>query len=60
MKRLEIRMKIKKWEKNFIKDRLGNLTTCYWNRMCEEEIIKLESLMDYSEKEPQSIRNQKT
>lgn len=59
MKPLEIRMRIKKWEKNFIRDRWGNLTTCYWNKMCKEEIIKLESQMDYSEKEPRSIGNQK-
>lgn len=45
MKPLEIKMKIKKWERNFIRDRWGNLTACYWNKMCKEEIFKLEALL---------------
>lgn len=43
MSRLNIKMKIKQWERNFIRDRWGNLTNCYWNEMCKEEIIKLEN-----------------
>lgn len=43
MKRLEIKMKIKKWERSFIRDRWGNLTKCYWNSMTKGEIIKLEA-----------------
>lgn len=35
--------KIRKWEKSFIRDRWGNLTNCYWNQMCKEEILKLEN-----------------
>lgn len=42
MKRIAISMKIKKWEKSFIRDRWGNLTDCYWNEMVKEEILKLE------------------
>ncbi len=45
MKRLEIKMKIKKWENSFVRDRWGNLTNCYWNEMCKEEIFKLEALL---------------
>lgn len=45
MERLKIKMKIKKLEKNFIRDRWGNLTDCYWNTMCKEEIVKLEELL---------------
>lgn len=45
MKQLEIKMKIKKFEKSFIRDRWGNLTDCYWNDMCKEEILKLEALL---------------
>lgn len=45
MKRLEIKMKIRKWENNFIRNRWGDLTDCYWNEMCKEEILKLEALL---------------
>lgn len=43
MKGAEIKKKIRKWENSFIRDRWGNLTECYWNLMCKEEIIKLEN-----------------
>lgn len=36
------RPKILKWQKSFIRDRWGNLTNCYWNKMVKEEILKLE------------------
>jgi len=42
MNRMEIKMKIRKWENNFIRDWWGNLTNCYWNEMTKEEILKLE------------------
>jgi hypothetical protein len=45
MKQLEIKIKIKKFEKSFIRDRWGNLTDCYWNDICKEEILKLEALL---------------
>jgi hypothetical protein len=45
MKRIEIKKKIMEWERSFIRDRWGNLTNCYWNKMCKEEIIKLESML---------------
>jgi len=38
-----IRIKIRKWEKSFTRDRWGNLTKCYWNKMVKEEILKLEA-----------------
>jgi len=37
-----IKRKIQKWNKSFIRDRWGNLTNCYWNKMTKEEIEKLE------------------
>lgn len=43
--KMKIRIKIKKWGRSFIRDRWGNLTNCYWNKMCKEEILKLESLL---------------
>lgn len=45
MNRLDIKMKINKWERSFIRDRWGNLTNCYWNKMTKEEILKLEALL---------------
>lgn len=50
MKQFEIKIKIKKWENSFIIDRWGNLTNCYWNKMCKEEILKLESLMNHEKR----------
>jgi len=47
MSRLETKIKIKKWEKNFIRDRWGNLINCAWNGIVKDEIKKLEkSLVD--------------
>ena len=43
MNNTNIKYKIRKWEKHFIRDRWGNLTNCYWNKMTKEEILKLES-----------------
>jgi hypothetical protein len=31
-----IKQKIRKWEKSFIRDRWGNLTKCYWNKITKE------------------------
>lgn len=45
MMQLKIKMEIKKWEKSFIRDKWGNLIDCYWNNMCKEEILKLQSLL---------------
>ncbi len=45
MKPIKIKIKIRKWEKSFIRDRWGNLTKCYWNEMTKEEILKLEALL---------------
>jgi len=42
MKNLKIKIRIRKWENSFIKDRWGNLKNCYWNEMCKKEILKLE------------------
>jgi len=35
------KIKIKKLNKSFIRDRWGNLTDCYWNKITKEEILKL-------------------
>lgn len=43
MKNLKNKLKILKWEKQFIRDEWGNLTNCFWNEMCKEEIIKLKT-----------------
>jgi len=45
MKRIEIKIKIRKWQKSFIRDKWGSLTNCYWNRMTKKEIIKLQELL---------------
>jgi len=44
MKRIEIKIKIKKWQRSFIRDKWGSLTNCYWNSMAKKEIIKLQGL----------------
>jgi hypothetical protein len=41
--KLKLKIKIGKWNKSFIRDRWGNLTNCYWNKMVKEEILKLET-----------------
>lgn len=46
MNSLKDKLKIKKWEQSFIRDRWGNLTKCYWNEMVKEEILKLEKYND--------------
>lgn len=43
--RLKVRKKISKWHNSFIRDKWGNLTNCYWNKMAKEEIEKLEKLL---------------
>ena len=43
MDRLRIKMRIKRLEGSFLRDRWGNLTECYWNDMIKEDIVKLES-----------------
>lgn len=40
---LKDKIRIKKLENSFIKDRWGNLTNCYWNEMIKEDILKLEN-----------------
>lgn len=39
---LRIKIQIRKLEKSFIRDRWGNLTNCFWNKMIKEDILKLE------------------
>jgi hypothetical protein len=46
MTRGEVKMKILKWKKSFIRDKWGSLTKCYWNEMVKEEITKLETLLN--------------
>jgi len=43
MNKLVLKKKINKWSNSFIRDRWGNLISCYWNEMVKEEILKLES-----------------
>jgi hypothetical protein len=40
--KLMLKIRIKKLEKSFIRDRWGNLTNIYWNDMIKEDILKLE------------------
>jgi hypothetical protein len=40
--KLSLKIRIRKLEKSFIRDRWGNLTDCYWNEMIKEDILKLE------------------
>jgi len=40
---LKDKIRIKKLENSFIRDRWGNLTNCYWNEMIKEDILKLEN-----------------
>lgn len=44
MDKLKIKMKIKRLENTFIRDRWSNLTDCYWNKMIQKDILKLENL----------------
>lgn len=45
--RMKAKITIRSWEKQFIRDRWGNLTSCNWNGIVKEEIKKLEkSLVD--------------
>jgi hypothetical protein len=41
---IKIKMRIKKLQKAFIRDRWGNLTPCQWNDFIKEDIIKLENV----------------
>ncbi len=41
-RKFEIKGALRKLNKNFIRDRWGNLTDCYWNEMTKEDILKLE------------------
>lgn len=50
-----IKMKIKKMEANFMRDRWGNLKKCYWNKMYKEDILKLEARL--KELESTHIKN---
>jgi hypothetical protein len=43
MSTLKVKMKIKKLESSFIRDRWGNLTDCFWNNMIKDDIIQLEA-----------------
>jgi hypothetical protein len=40
---LKSKMRVRKLERSFIRDRWGNLTDCYWNEMIKEEITKNET-----------------
>lgn len=40
-----LKLKIKKLEKHFIRDRWGNLTQCFWNEMTKREILKVDKLI---------------
>lgn len=40
---LKDKIRIKKLENSFIRDRWGNLTNCYWNEMIKQDILKLEN-----------------
>jgi hypothetical protein len=42
----QLNMKIMKWRKSFLRDSQGNLTRCYWNTMCQEEIDKLKAQLE--------------
>jgi hypothetical protein len=46
--RMKARITIRSWEKQFIRDRWGNLTSCNWNGIVKEEIIKLEKSLEVS------------
>jgi len=46
MRPIDIKIKIKKWERSLIRDRWGNLNPCHWNKIAKEEIAKLEKLLD--------------
>jgi hypothetical protein len=45
-KKAEIKVRIQKMKQNFIRDKWGNLTPCYWNEMYKEEILKLEKQLN--------------
>jgi len=45
-KKVEIKMRIQKMKQNFVRDKWGNLTPCYWNEMYKEEILKLEKQLN--------------
>lgn len=41
-----MKIKIKKWHENLIKNEFGNIVKNNWNSICFEEINKLKSLID--------------
>lgn len=46
MRNIVIKRKITKWYQSFIRDRWGNIKTCYWNTMAKQEILKLEAKLN--------------
>jgi len=38
----KIKLRIDKLQKQFIRDKWGNLIACHWNQFIKEDIIKLE------------------
>ena len=46
MNKITIKMKIRKLEKSFIRDRWNNLTNCYWNKIIKDDILKLKNKLD--------------
>lgn len=46
MQRIKIRQRIKRWEKQYLRDRYGNIIPGYhWNQIVREEIEKLTFLL---------------
>lgn len=43
---MEVKIKLKKWHNNLIRDNLGNVIKNDWNNICFEEITKLKLLID--------------
>jgi len=39
---LRRKIRIRELNNVFVRDRWGNLTKCFWNKMIKEEILKLE------------------
>jgi len=46
MQSLTIKIRIRKLEKQFIRDRWGNLTPCFWNEMLKQDILNLEAQLN--------------
>lgn len=42
MNKLKNKYRINQLKKSFLRDRLGNLTDCPWNKMIKQDILELE------------------